>query len=141
MRTSVLFIALVALISAVSATQSPESQEDSQLLARDFEELYPRSKAIHSPRITYYGGSQLKNPACGGPNPSSGSMIAAVKKGGAFKCGDTLHISKGGRIIKVKVIDHCAACSDKAVDLTAGAFRKLTSLSDGVITGARIWKK
>ncbi|PWN36419.1 uncharacterized protein FA14DRAFT_135178 [Meira miltonrushii] len=91
-----------------------------------------------SPRITFYSGSQLDNPACGGPTPSRNSMIAAVKKGGAFACGDHIRISHKNKHIKVKVVDYCESCSDRAVDLTPGAFAKLASLDTGIITGARM---
>lgn len=146
MRASLFFLALVALIiSVVSAMPVIESspiaeQASTQQVARDEIELESRAAAVTSPRITFYSGQQLNNPACGGPTPSSKAMVAAVKNGGHFKCGDWLHISKGGKSVKVKVVDYCGSCSNKAIDLTPGAFKKLAKLSDGVITGARVWK-
>jgi expansin (peptidoglycan-binding protein) len=88
-----------------------------------------------SGRITYYTGSMLQNPACGGPDPSNNSMIAAVKKGGKYGCGDTLRIKSGSKSVTVTVVDYCAGCSSTAVDLTSGAFKRLAKLSKGVVNG------
>ena len=130
MRTSAFITIFAALAIATSTFTSaapiPESEEQLQ------------ERGMTSPRITYYSGSQLKNPACGGPTPSRNSMIAAVKKGGAFSCGDHIRISHKNKSIKVKVVDYCESCSNKAVDLTPGAFAKLANLDEGIITGARM---
>lgn len=130
MRTSAFITIFAALAIATSTFTSaapiPESEEQLQ------------ERGMTSPRITYYSGQQLQNPACGGPTPSRNSMIAAVKKGGAFSCGDHIRISHKNKSIKVKVVDYCESCSNKAVDLTPGAFAKLANLDEGIITGARM---
>lgn len=91
-----------------------------------------------SPRITYYAGKQLNNPACGGPSPNDHSMIAAVKQG-SFKCGDRIHIQHGSNAIVVKVVDFCPSCSAHSLDLTPGAFSQLANLDQGVISGAKMY--
>ena len=99
-----------------------------------------RGQSFTSPRITYYSGGQLARPACGGPTPSPNDMIAAVKNGGEFQCGDRIKIQHAGKHVVVRVVDYCAACSDRAVDLSTGAFRRLASLTEGVISGAQMTK-
>lgn len=132
MRTSAFVTILAALAVATSTFTSaapvPENNEVEQL----------QERGMTSPRITFYSGKQLNNPACGGPRPSRNSMIAAVKEGGAFSCGDHIRISHKNKSIKVKVVDYCESCSDKAVDLTPGAFAKLASLDEGIIRGAKM---
>lgn len=95
-------------------------------------------RAMTSSRITYYSGSQLNNPACGGPNPGRNSMIAAVKQGGRFKCGDRITIKHKHKSIKVKVVDYCPGCPPTGLDLSPGAFSKLASLDQGIIRNAKL---
>jgi expansin (peptidoglycan-binding protein) len=127
MRTSA-FITILATLAVATSTFTSAAPIPEQL----------EERGMTSPRITFYSGSQLNNPACGGPTPSRNSMIAAVKQGGAFSCGDHIRISHKNKSIKVKVVDYCESCSDKAVDLTPGAFAKLASLDEGIIRGAKM---
>ncbi|KAJ3018269.1 hypothetical protein HKX48_003000 [Thoreauomyces humboldtii] len=90
------------------------------------------------PRITFYDGSSLDAPACGGGKTSASSMSAAVKEGGKFKCGDKINLNNGGHSITVKVVDYCAGCADAAIDLTPSAFKALgVALDVGEIHGAK----
>ena len=132
------------------AIPNPGNSKSGSLIGqRDVEELEERSKhkhhkgrdgAIISPRITFYSGNQLANPACGGSTPSPHAMIAAVKNGGAFSCGDRIHIQNGAKHVTVHVVDYCESCSPHAVDLSPGAFLQLASLDTGIISGAKMWK-
>lgn len=92
-------------------------------------------------RLTYYAGHQLDDPACGGPRPDDGDMIAAVVKGAGYaKCGDRITLEHNGRQVTVKVVDYCAGCAHNSFDLSKGAFKKLAPLEQGVIEGASFWK-
>lgn len=95
-----------ALVAHAAPAQPLEERKHSHKHARH-----------HASRVTYYGGGQLKNPACGGPNPHPNDMIAAVKKGGHFKCHDHIHIRKGSKKVTVRVVDYCAGCMYSAAVL------------------------
>ena len=98
-------------------------------------------KGSTAQRLTYYSGHQLDDPACGGPRPDDGDMIAAVVKGAGYaKCGDHITIEHNGRQVTVKVVDYCAGCAHNSFDLSKGAFKKLAPLDEGVIEGANFWK-
>jgi hypothetical protein len=116
----------LASLSAITAAPVPEQE---QVEAR---------RTMTSNRITYYSGKQLNNPACGGPNPTSHSMIAAVKQGGAFSCGDKVQIQHGSKNVVIKVVDYCESCGHADMDLTTGAFSKLAPISQGEIGGAKV---
>lgn len=124
MRSTVFITALfMASITAISAVPVPHKES---------------RQVMTSHRITYYSGKQLKNPACGGPNPNDHSMIAAVKEGGAFSCGDKVHVQHGSNSVVVKVVDFCESCGHQDMDLTPGAFKKLAPISKGEISGAKV---
>lgn len=87
-------------------------------------------------KLTWYAGSQLDNPACGGPTPNDNSMIVAVKENGGYgKCGDKVHLHYGGKMVEVHIVDYCASCEWGHFDATKGVFRKLANLDQGVIDG------
>lgn len=150
MRAATLFTTLLLSVAAVNALPVPKQAgglvSDDDSIKRGIVELESRRKhrasrsgEMTSPRITFYSGSQLDNPACGGPNPSPHSMIAAVQQGGAFSCGDRIHIQHEGKSVNVHVIDYCESCSPHSLDLSPGAFSQLASLDQGVIEGAKMW--
>ncbi|PWN48855.1 hypothetical protein IE53DRAFT_388936 [Violaceomyces palustris] len=87
-------------------------------------------------KLTWYAGSQLDNPACGGSRPSDDTMAVAVKKNGGYgKCGETVHIHYGGKMVSAKIVDYCAGCEWGHFDATKGVFKKLAPLSTGVLEG------
>ncbi|UZJ54775.1 hypothetical protein CBS101457_004095 [Exobasidium rhododendri] len=145
MRTSMIFMSLLASIAAVSAVPVSHQARDVslpnvELEQRDMEHFESNEKrAMISPRITYYSGKQLNNPACGGSNPSPESHIAAVRRGGAFSCGERIKIQHNGHEVVVKVVDYMAASSSPySIDLSPGAFSALAPLSAGVISNAQV---
>jgi expansin (peptidoglycan-binding protein) len=121
----------------LSVQAAPISTDSIETQAGNVAELEQRSSS--KAQITYYGGQQLKNPACGGPVPTSNSMVAAVMDGGDYVCGDRIKIKHGNRVVSVKVVDFCTSCSQSAIDLTPGAFSRLANLKQGTIRGAQVW--
>lgn len=138
MRATVfLTAAMLASISAVTALPFTTGQQPNARSV-DAPELEARHHSMTAHRITYYSGKQMRNPACGGPNPTSHSMIAAVKQGGAFSCGDHVHIKHKHKSVVVKVVDYCASCDNHDLDLSTGAFAKLAPIDQGEISGATL---
>lgn len=132
MRSFTLFFALISMFAIIITIQAAPVPEVEQNAAE------PLEARMKSSRITWYSGGSLNNPACGGSTPSNNAMIAAVKQGGRFNCGDNLRINYQGKSVKVRVIDYCEGCSSTAIDLTKGAFKKLASLSTGELHGASV---
>ncbi|EST06369.1 RlpA-like double-psi beta-barrel domain protein [Kalmanozyma brasiliensis GHG001] len=98
------------------------------------EENEKRDFVAKNGKVTWYGGGQLNNPACGGPTPNDNSYIAAVKKNGGYgSCGDTVHLHYNGKMVSVKIVDYCESCEWGHFDITRGSFRKLANLNQGVL--------
>ncbi|KDN52371.1 hypothetical protein K437DRAFT_254359 [Tilletiaria anomala UBC 951] len=84
--------------------------------------------------MTYYYGSQLENPYCGGKTPTDNDMVVAVPKGSPAKCGDKVHLHYNGKMVEATVVDRCGGCKNKySVDATKGVFKKLAALDVGVL--------
>jgi hypothetical protein len=141
------FMALgVACISAAPSSESPDSTPVSRDFARKLQVRDPRKHSVEArskkvykngTTMTWYGGHQLDNPACGG-KVTKDSMAVAVKEGGVFSCGDELHLHFGGKMVKAWVKDYCGSCSDMHIDATQGLFKKFASLSEGELHGLHI---
>lgn len=99
MRFASVFSTLLAGALLVQAAPVPTEQG-----------LDLQSRNMKAARITFYSGGQLNNPACGGPRPSKDDMIAAVKQGGAFSCGEHVHLKHGEKSVHVRVVDYCESC-------------------------------
>lgn len=92
-------------------------------------------------RITYYSGSMLKAPACGGSAPTDDDFIAAVSKDSPFKCGDEVNLWRHNKHVKVKVVDECATCTfGHWFDLSKAAFKELAELELGELDDVVYWK-
>lgn len=154
MRLSTVALLLIALgVATVSAAVASDETVNTPVVARDFERKMQvrearkhsvaaakRSNLITNGMLTWYGGGQLDNPACGGSTPSKWDHVVAVKEGGNYKCGDMLHIHYGGKMVPAKVVDYCGGCASNHIDLTQGLFQEFAALSAGEIHGARIKK-
>lgn len=130
MRSFTLFFALISVFAIMISMQAAPISESS--IAN------PLEARMKSSRITWYAGNSLSNPACGGSTPNDNSMIAAVKQGGRFGCGNRLRINYKGKSVTVRVVDYCQGCSNTAIDLTKGAFKRLANLDVGVLHGASV---
>lgn len=159
MRLSTVAYSLLALGIVVSAQEAVAPQGSAAGLqardaapSRDFErKMQVRSaknkkhkkssrgeELITNGMMTWYGGGQLDNPACGGKTPSKWDHVVAVKQGGKFKCGDTVHLHHKNKMVEAKVVDYCAGCDENHVDATQGLFSKLADLDEGVVKGMHI---
>lgn len=160
MRFSTIALTFLALgIASVSSAPSDApaglAPRNSAVASRDFVRKHeirsPKKHHHHHPHkssrgesmvsgamVTWYGGGQLDNPACGGSKPSSSDHVVAVKQGGQFKCGDTVHIHHNNKMVSAKVVDYCASCAETHVDMSQGAFKELASLDEGEIHGVKI---
>lgn len=73
--------------------------------------------------------------SCGNEN-SDNQMVAAlsasIMKGEKF-CGKSITLKGGSGSVTVKVVDTCPGCGEGDIDLSPAAFKKLGSLSKGVI--------
>ncbi|UZJ52293.1 hypothetical protein CBS101457_001613 [Exobasidium rhododendri] len=148
MRLSTIAFSFIAL--GVAAVSASVEQESNAPVVRDFaRKMEVRDPRKHSKRrseqlitngeLTWYGGGQLDNPACGGSAPKSTDMVVAVKEGGMFKCGDTVHIHYKGKMVAAKVRDYCGGCSSTHLDATQGLFSSLAgSLDAGVLNDLHI---
>ncbi|KAJ1972722.1 hypothetical protein H4R34_005309 [Dimargaris verticillata] len=87
--------------------------------------------------ITHHNFSGENN-ACGGEYEDSDLVVAldtsqfADGAGGDLydnnpNCGRTVEVSRGGKTVKVKVVDQCTTCGDAGLDLSPAAFQKLES--------------
>jgi hypothetical protein len=147
MRLSTIALTFVALgVASVSAVPSSEASA-SIPVARDFarkmevrdpRKHHTRAHVYKNGMLTYYYGSQLNNPSCGGKAPSDSDHVVAVKHGGKFKCGQKLHLHHGGKMLEVTVRDTCASCDDMHLDGTKGTFSHFADLSQGEIHGMHI---
>ena len=143
-------IALLALVSAVAAVPAVIDSHDSGLETlgeRSFErkarhvaarsdaaDLEARDFVSKWGKLTWYGGGQLQNPACGGPTPTDSSHIVAVKAHGGYgECGDTVHIHYNGKMVSATVVDYCESCEWGHFDASKGVFKALAPLSQGVL--------
>lgn len=92
--------------------------------------------------MTFYGGSQLLNPACpGAATPNDGSMIAAISFDSPFQCGDKIMIKDpSGKHAVVTAVDRCAGCTRDWIDVTKGVFRIFDGLETGVLRGVTLTK-
>lgn len=73
-----------------------------------------------------------KSSACTrGYHPSD--MVAAIDPSLGIRKGTLLTVSHGGRSIVVRAVDVCACAGRRLIDLTSGAFARLSPLSAGVI--------
>ncbi|SPO24850.1 uncharacterized protein UTRI_01352_B [Ustilago trichophora] len=152
MKFTTALLALLSAAVAVSATVDSNESGLHTLGERSFErkarhvefaarsegeqDLEKRDWVSKWGKVTWYGGGQLNNPACGGPTPTDNSMIAAVKQNGGYgKCGETVHIHYKGKMVSVKIVDYCESCEWGHFDLSRGAFKKLASLDEGVLNG------
>jgi hypothetical protein len=154
MRLSTVAYSLLALGIVVSAQDAAQGsaaglQSRDATPSRDFaRKMEVRSKKhgrnsrgeqiITNGMMTWYGGGQLDNPACGGKTPSKWDHVVAVKEGGKFKCGDTVHLHHNNKMVEAKVVDYCAGCDENHVDATQGLFSKLADLDQGVVKGMHI---
>ena len=95
-------------------------------------------------KITWYASNDLKNPQCGDGswNPTNNCHIGAVMAGwgGGPKCGEFVQLCnekmKPNKCVKVRIVDKCAGCKERHVDLTKSAFKQLApshSLDEGVV--------
>jgi expansin (peptidoglycan-binding protein) len=85
-----------------------------------------------SGRATYYA---VGLGSCGDTN-SDGEMVAALSgslMGEKKYCGKSITLKGGSGSVTVKVVDTCPGCGKGDVDLSPAAFKKLGSLSKGVI--------
>ncbi|CEH18530.1 RlpA-like double-psi beta-barrel domain [Ceraceosorus bombacis] len=89
-------------------------------------------------KATWYGGGQLDNPACGGPRPSDNDLVVAASESSGIPCHSTVHIHYHGKMVSAKVVDRCAGCNAKWLDLTKGTFKKLAGLDVGELHGVHI---
>ncbi|CAO1628289.1 unnamed protein product [Sympodiomycopsis kandeliae] len=126
--------------AAVDASQfAARSEQDLEARRRKHHKKnkkhHAHKKSGGNGKATFYTGDQLDAPACGGPRPSDNDMIAAVKQGSQFKCGDHITLHKGSKSVTVKVVDMCEGCENTHFDLSKAAFKSLAPLSEGVING------
>jgi hypothetical protein len=141
MRLSTIALSFIALgVAAVAAS----TEQVNAPVVRDFQrKIEARDPRKHTKRrseqlitdgeLTWYGGSQLDAPACGGSTPSINAHVVAVKEGGMFKCGDTVHIHHSGKMLPATVVDYCGGCSAHHLDLPKGFFEQFASADVGVL--------
>lgn len=102
-------------------------------------------------KITWYASNDLKNPQCGDGswNPDNASHIGAVMAGweGGPQCGDFVQLCndklEDGKCLSVRIVDKCAGCKQKHVDLTKSAFKQLASshsLDEGVVDNLKLYQ-
>lgn len=148
--TTVLFTLLSASAAIAAAIDTNESglevlgERSFERKARHVEaaarsvdgELEERDWVAKNGKVTWYGGSQLDNPACGGPTPTDNSAIVAVKQNGGYgKCGEWVHLHYNGKMVAAKIVDYCASCEWGHFDASRGVFKQLAPLSQGVLNG------
>ncbi len=138
MRITTLFVALLSATLA-SADLDLGLPTGPGLAARHAQKagrmLEVRSKTYKAGHLTFYWGSQLNNPACGGPTPKDDSMIVAVPESSPAKCGDTVQIHWKGKTVEAKVVDYCGGCGKYDIDTTKGVFSQLATLDEGLLQG------
>jgi len=145
MRLSTVALSLLALgvasVSAIPQSESSPSIPVARDFARKMEVRDPRkhhsrgNKVVTGSMMTYYAGNQLRNPACGGATPTNEDHVVAVKKGGPWKCGQTIHIHHHNTHKTARVVDYCESCAEDHVDATKGLFQEFADLEVGVIHG------
>lgn len=152
MRFSTVALSLMAL--GIASATSAEQQESAGLVSRNPSRDFVRKMEVRNPKkhhknnrgeqlitngkLTWYGGGQLDNPACGGSTPGRNDHVVAVKQGGRFSCGDTVHIHHKDKMVAAKVVDYCAGCDESHVDASQGVFEKLANLDEGELNGVHI---
>lgn len=101
----------------------------------------------HGGQITWYASHDLQNPQCGDGswNPTNNAHIGAVMKGwvGGPKCGEFVYICNDeNNCIRVRIVDKCAGCDERHIDLTKSAFKQLDpkhSLDTGVVKNLKVY--
>lgn len=150
MRLSTIALSFLAMGISASLANEDLSPRNGEIASRDFErKLQVRNPKKHhhnhrgstlltDAKFTWYGGDQLSAPACGGKTPNRNDRVVAVPTSSPAKCGDEVHLHHNGKMVKAKVVDHCAGCAPHQFDLTQGTFEALAELVVGEITGAHV---
>ncbi|KAI8355677.1 hypothetical protein BD560DRAFT_492172 [Blakeslea trispora] len=135
---STIFLASL-LTAAFTLTQAANSTPNgrhglARVMEMDGNELDKRGD-----RGTWYTGEDLLKAACfsrkGLPNVDAhvNDMVGAMAMHGFEQCNKCMRITneRNKKSIIVQIIDKCAACKvNKHIDLTPGAFRKLSTKGD-----------
>ncbi|KAG8720824.1 hypothetical protein FRC08_018027 [Ceratobasidium sp. 394] len=130
----VLFMALVAFAAPVpvaepAAIQTPDrSAADISLESRDLEKR-------RNGKATFFNTGLG---SCGKRSKDSDLIVALSSKINTRNkfCGKTIRIknTKNGKTTTAKVLDTCPGCGSNDLDLSPAAFKKLGSLSTGVLS-------
>lgn len=93
-------------------------------------------------KLTWYSGSSLDNPYCGGPTPSDNDFVAATSWDSPYGCGDHITFFYYGKKTTVKVVDKCEGCGGNGswFDLTKAAFSSLAGLEVGELINVDFYK-
>ncbi|KAI8090885.1 uncharacterized protein B0P05DRAFT_568851 [Gilbertella persicaria] len=131
MRSILLVYFLTMVFTLIQAVKSDEKRGVARIMQVDSNELNKRAD-----RGTWYTGKDLKKAACfsrnGLPNIDAhvNDMVGAMAMHGFEQCHKCMQVTNTrdrSKKIIVQIIDKCAACKvNKHIDLTPGAFRKLS---------------
>lgn len=80
---------------------------------------------------TYYCRAKPYSRCTRGYQPSD--LVAAIDPTTGIRKGTRLRVTSGGRSVTVVVVDVCSCKGDRIIDLTSGAFSRLSPLSAGRI--------
>lgn len=137
MKLAVLGALTLASVAAAADLLSPGEARSVRHKARSTDVLEKRYRVYSGGRGTYYSGSALNDPACGGTVTDS-TMAVAVPNSSPAQCGQTLHIHYNGKMVAATVMDKCATCNGvHDIDMTKAVFRNLADLSVGVLDPIR----
>ncbi|WFD43339.1 hypothetical protein MPSI1_002000 [Malassezia psittaci] len=131
MKFTATFVALLAVAGLVSA--------EAPLRAHELKARFNSENGIEkrsSGKLTWYGGSMLDNPACGGSTPTDSDMIVAVAQDAGYgSCNQKVKLSYNGKSVTARIADYCEGCGYGHFDGSKGLFKKFADLDEGVLTG------
>ncbi|KZT62960.1 hypothetical protein CALCODRAFT_6684 [Calocera cornea HHB12733] len=97
-----------------------------------------------SVKVTWYSGNGLLDPSCWAEaiwQPTDTSYVCALTLEGWSdkpKCFTFLELCNGSKCVSCRVVDTCAGCQGKHVDVSQATFEALAPLSQGVIEGVKM---
>ncbi|KZO97955.1 hypothetical protein CALVIDRAFT_48877 [Calocera viscosa TUFC12733] len=97
-----------------------------------------------SVKVTWYSGSGLLDPSCWASaiwQPTDNSYVCALTLegwGDKPKCFSFLELCSGSKCVSCRVVDTCAGCQGKHVDVSQATFKALAPLSQGVIPDVKM---
>jgi len=96
-------------------------------------------------KLTWYSGQGLLDPSCWAQavwQPTDDSYVCAITLDGWTnkpKCFDFLELCNGPtKCVSCRVVDSCAGCEGKHVDVSQSTFKTLAPLSQGVIENVQM---